>query len=360
MLVDLDYFYAQCEEIRNPELKNKPIVICVYSGRSSDSGAVSTCNYIARHEGVKSGIPIILAKQILKNREDAVFLPTDYEYYEEISERIMNILRGYSDAFEQASIDEAYLDISKATGGSFNIAESSALKIQEDLMRAEKMTCTIGIAPDKITAKIAADIKKPNSLTVVRPENLQNFLSPLPVSKLHGVGVKTNKRLKELNIHTIGDLAKTRVEKLVDVFGKKLGVYFYSASNGTYHESVQERDNPEQISRIVTLKKDSRDIQLLSSIINDLSNDLHQSMQQSGLWFRTVSINAVLEDLSTLTRSKSLDSHTSEIKVIKKMANMIISDLLNEVEQKKVRRVGVKLSELIKNSGQTSISNFIS
>jgi DNA polymerase IV (DinB-like DNA polymerase) len=118
LLVDLDYFFAQCEELRNPTLKSRPVVVCVYSGRSEDSGAVSTANYIARKYGVKSGIPIFLAKKKLQNA-DAVFLPVDHAFYEEISDRIMQILRGYADLFEQVGIDEAYLDVTKKTQGNF-------------------------------------------------------------------------------------------------------------------------------------------------------------------------------------------------------------------------------------------------
>jgi DNA polymerase IV (DinB-like DNA polymerase) len=118
LLVDLDYFYAQCEEIRNPSLKEKPVVVCMYSGRTKDSGAVSTSNYIARKFGVKSGISISLAKKILSNTE-AVFLPTDIEFYKKYSDRIMNIIKGYSEIFEKVSIDEAYLDITRHVQSDF-------------------------------------------------------------------------------------------------------------------------------------------------------------------------------------------------------------------------------------------------
>jgi DNA polymerase IV (DinB-like DNA polymerase) len=123
MLADLDYFFAQCEELRNPALKDKPVVIGVYSGRTEDSGAVSTANYVAREYGVKSGIPLYLAKRRLQNVE-AVFLPVDYEHYEQISGKIMQILKGYADAFEQVSIDEAYLDVTQKAHESFERRET--------------------------------------------------------------------------------------------------------------------------------------------------------------------------------------------------------------------------------------------
>ena len=117
--VDLDYFFAQCEEREDPSLRNKPVVVCVYSGRTPDSGAVSTTNYIARGLGVKSGIPIAFAKRILKERDDAVYLPVNEELYRRVSESIMNLLRTYADRFEQESIDEAFLDVSKRVDGDF-------------------------------------------------------------------------------------------------------------------------------------------------------------------------------------------------------------------------------------------------
>src|SRR4030042_2406790 len=116
MLVDLDYFFAQCEELRNPALKDKPVVVGVYSGRTADSGAVSTANYVARKFGVKSGIPIFLAKKRLEGAE-AVFLPVDHQFYEQISNRVMQALRGYVDSFEQVGIDEAYLDVTQKIQG---------------------------------------------------------------------------------------------------------------------------------------------------------------------------------------------------------------------------------------------------
>ncbi|PVX25531.1 MAG: DNA polymerase IV, partial [Candidatus Bathyarchaeum sp.] len=132
MLVDLDYFFAQCEERRNPAIKGKPVVVCVYSGRTEDSGAVSTANYVARKYGVKSGIPISLAKSKLKD-VDSVFLPVDKEFYKQISDSIMEILRGYADHFEQVSIDEAYLDVTQRTKANYQQAKEVADTIKADI-----------------------------------------------------------------------------------------------------------------------------------------------------------------------------------------------------------------------------------
>ena len=159
MLVDLDYFFAQCEERRNPSIKGKPVVVCVYSGRTKDSGAVSTANYEARKYGVKSGIPISLAKKKLKD-VDAVFLPVDKEFYKEISDSIMQILRRYADYFEQVSVDEAFLDVTQKTKANYQQAKQLAATIKDDVLTQQRLTCSIGIGPNKLVAKIAADMQR--------------------------------------------------------------------------------------------------------------------------------------------------------------------------------------------------------
>lgn len=236
--------------------------VCVYSGRSEDSGAVSTANYIARKYGVTSGIPIFLAKKKLK-KKDAVFLPVDHEFYEEVSGKTMGILRSHADLFEQVGIDEAYLDVSQKVKGSFEEVKELAQKIKEEVKSQQKLTCSIGIGPNKLVAKIAADIQKPDGLTIVKPEQVESFLSPLQVSRLIGVRRKTKKKMQTLGIRTIGDLAKYDVQRLIEVFGKKLGIYFHNASIGEDDESVQERGEVESISRISTLKEDTRELNVI-------------------------------------------------------------------------------------------------
>jgi DNA polymerase IV (DinB-like DNA polymerase) len=165
MLVDFDYFFAQCEELRNPVLKDKPVVVGVYSGRTEDSGAVSTANYVARKFGVKSGIPLYLAKKRLAGTE-AVFLPVDGEFYEQISDKIMSALRGYADSFEQTSIDEAYLDVTSKVHGSFEEARELAEKIKMDVRKQVGIVFSVGVGPNKLVAKVAADSQKPDGLGV--------------------------------------------------------------------------------------------------------------------------------------------------------------------------------------------------
>jgi len=359
MLVDLDYFFAQCEERKNPSLKDKPVVICVYSGRSEESGAVSTANYIARRYGVKSGIPISLAKKKLKN-EDAVFLPVNHEFYEEVSEKIMRILRGHADRFEQVGVDEAYLDVTQRVRGDFEDAVELAQKIKEQVKTEEKLTCSIGVGPNKLIAKIAADIQKPDGLTIVRPEQVERFLSPLPVGKLIGVGRKTRKKMQTLGIRTIRELAEYDVQRLIQVFGKTLGTYFHDASNGIDDEPVEERGEAESISRISTLKEDTRDLKIILEKTSQLCDEVHASLLQRGLSFKSVGITGVMTDMRTRSRSKTFESPTNELEFLKKTVKELFERLLNEEFELEARRVGVKVSNFVKEqSKQKQITDFV-
>ncbi|MFQ5763159.1 MAG: DNA polymerase IV, partial [Candidatus Bathyarchaeia archaeon] len=181
MHLDLDYFFAQCEEKRRPELHDKPVVVCVYSGRTPDSGAVSTANYVARRMGVKSGIPIIQAKRLLEKAADAVFLPVDHDFYESMSARVMSILRHRCEKFEQGGIDEAYMEVTGRVQGDFDRAAAEAAEVKREVHEREGLICSIGIGPNKLIAKIASDFQKPDGLTVVKPEGVQSFLADMDV-----------------------------------------------------------------------------------------------------------------------------------------------------------------------------------
>jgi DNA polymerase IV (DinB-like DNA polymerase) len=356
MLVDLDYFYAQCEERRNPSLKGKPVVVCVYSGRTEESGAVSTANYVARKHGVRSGIPISLAKKKLKDL-DAVFLPVDHTFYREISEKIMDILRSYADQFEQVGIDEAYIDVTQNTKGSFDEAKKLAARIKKDVWNQQQLTCSIGIGPNKLVAKISADIQKPDGLTVIEPGGIGHTLYPLPIIRLIGVGKKTEKKMVRLGIRTIGDLSRFDVQKLVDVFGRNLGTYFHNASMGIDDEPVQERET-ESLSRISTLKENTRELPVILEEAEKLSDQVHTKLLQRELNFRSVSILVVAKDLSIHSRSKTFENPTKDLQTIKKTVRELFAKFLNESDVE-ARRIGVKVANLAKEEeNQKQLTSF--
>jgi DNA polymerase IV (DinB-like DNA polymerase) len=357
MLVDFDYFFAQCEELRNPKLKNKPLVVGVYSGRTEDSGAVSTANYVARKLGVKSGIPLYLAKKRLEGTE-AVFLPVDDEFYEQISDKIMLALRGYAEAFEQMGIDEAYLDVTQKLHGSFEAARDLAQKMKNDIKSQLGITFSVGVGPNKLVAKIAADSQKPNGLTVVKTEEVERFLSPLPVNRLIGIGRKTATKMSDLGIETIGELSRYNMQKLMDVFGKKLGVYFHNAANGVDNTAVQETGEAESISRISTLKENTRDLMLLLEKTDQLIEDIHKEAVQRNISFKQAGVIAIMTDLSTRSRSKTLETPTSDVEVLRRAVQELFEKFLGE-SKLEIRRVGVKISHFAKeDAAQRPLTSF--
>jgi DNA polymerase IV (DinB-like DNA polymerase) len=342
MLVDLDYFYAQCEEMRNPSIKDKPVVVGVYSGRTQESGAVSTSNYIARKFGVKSGMPLFLAKRKLEGA-DAVFLPVDHKYYDEVSGKIMQLLRGYASAFEQVSVDEAYLDVTEQVQESFENARVYAQKIKADAKSRLGVSFSIGVGPNKLVAKIACDSQKPDGLTIIKPEEVQVFLAPLPVDRLLGVGKKTAVRMEVLGVKTVGDLAKVDVQRLIAVFGKILGVYFHNAANGIDDSPVVEQGEAESISRIGTLKQDTRDLEFILQKTDELTGDVFREVAEKGYSFRQVAIYMVMTDLSSKSRSVTLEQPAKDIETIKRNIRGLFEKFLAE-STLEIRRVGVKVS----------------
>jgi DNA polymerase IV (DinB-like DNA polymerase) len=358
MLVDLDYFFAQCEELRNPSIKDKPVVICVYSGRTEDSGAVSTANYIARDHGVKSGMPIFLAKKRLENTE-AVFLPVDYVFYEEISGKVMDTLRSFADRFEQVGIDEAYLEVTQRVNGDFEEGRKQAEKVKNEISRQLKLTCSIGVGPNKLVAKIAADTKKPDGLTVVTPEQITVSLAPLPVSRLIGVGAKTRERMRALGINTVFDLSNYDMQKLIAVFGKTLATYFHNASLGLDDEPVQERGEATSISRISTLKQDSREVSFILEKTDQLCNEIHITVSEQKLAYKTVGIIVITTDMTIHTRSKTLETPTNSLEVLKGTVKELLEKFFEQNDWE-ARRVGVKISNFAKEQkSQKQLTSFI-
>ncbi len=351
--VDLDYFYAQCEEVRNPSIKSKPVVVCVYSGRTQESGAVSTCNYIARDLGVRSGMPIALAKRILRDNLTAVFLPMDMEYYQTVSERIMGLISSKGEKFEQASIDEAYLDVTTKQDANFRIAEEIGKAIKAEILSEEKMTCTVGVGQNKLMAKMAVDSKKPDGFTIILPGLERSFLNRLPVGKLFGIGPKTEEKLKAMGIVTARDLASADRETLSDHFGKKLGPTLRDIANGVDESPVVEKPI-EQLSRIITLKSDANSFDF-HDVLTPMSEYLSKKLFSSKMMCKTVGIILITSELKIKTRSKSFSPTTQSGDQILKVASELFYSFFEEQSKSpqgpiSVRRVGIKVSDLVATS----------
>ncbi|MDA4130099.1 MAG: DNA polymerase IV [Thaumarchaeota archaeon] len=364
MCVDLDYFYAQVEEIRDPSIKGKPVIVCVYSGRTKDSGAVSTCNYIARNSGVRSGMPIALAKRIMAEHPEAVFLPMDHEYYESVSNRVMALLKEGSPRFEQASIDEAYLDATQQSAGDYALARDLSEKLKAEIFDTEHLTCTIGIGPNKLVSKMAVDSKKPNGLTVILPGKVREYFDTLPIGKLFGIGPKIEKKLASLRILTVAQLAAFDVQILSRNFGEKMGPQLRDAALGIDEEPVREREI-EQFSRIVTLKENALSF-TFEEILAPLAKDLSNKLVAANMTCQSIGIIAITSQLRTKTRSRKTDNPTdsdSEIlEVASDLFRIFFAEEKLETEWTPVRRVGIRLFSLKKRDGdirEKSLTDFL-
>jgi DNA polymerase IV (archaeal DinB-like DNA polymerase) len=354
--LDLDYFYAQVEEVEDPSLREQPVVVCVYSGRTEESGVVSTANYKARELGVKSGIPIALAKKRTEGT-NARFIRIDHQRYEVYSEKIMEIIRESVDVMEQTGIDEAFFDITKRSKENYDTATKLVIELKQKILEQEKLTCSAGLAPNKVVAKLASDIKKPDGLTVIRPADLRLFLKDMPVEKLYGIGPKSARILKDRGITKIGDLAAIDAAVLGDMFDRKFAIYLHNAANGTDDGPVVENAAAKQLSRIITLKRNSLELEEIIDQLSPAINDLQQQVIEKGLFFRSISAMGILTDLSIKTRSKTLDAPTSDLSSLKKAVKELFSLLL--AEKHELRRAGVKVSDFTEAKTQSSLVDFL-
>ena len=355
--IDFDYFYAQCEEVRSPELKTKPVCVCVFSDRGGDSGAIATANYTARKYGVKSGIPIVFARKRLEERKDAVFLPVDFEYYTEMSEKAMKIMKEYADIFEYVGRDEAYLDVTSRIEGDFVKASHLAQQIKNSIRDKIKLSCSIGISQNKLISKIASNFQKPDGLTVVSPERVEIFLEQLKIRAIPGIGGKTEKIFSEMNLETIQDLLKLDVFTLNNKFGRKSGTYIYNAIRGIDNEPVKEKEGRIQYSKIMTLKKDSKDPQFLLENIRELCKEVHVVVRKNNQMFKSVGIHFVQSDLSNKSKSKMIRNPTTSLEELQKNVEQLLTDAL-ENQTVTIRRMGVKVAELSEVQGQSDITNY--
>jgi DNA polymerase IV (archaeal DinB-like DNA polymerase) len=329
-------------------------------------GAVTTCSYEAKKLGIKSAMPLYKALELCPN---LILHAVDKKFYEKISNQVMEILEEYADTFEQASIDEAFLDCTnKISSSNTNniILEEYAQEIKKSIKeKCDGLLTSIGIASTKSIAKIASDYQKPNGLTIVPFEEISNFLHPLEVERISGIGTKTQKILKEeMKIKTIGELANIDVQILIERFGKKIGTWMWQVANGKDNEPVLPRENHLSLSNETTLEFVTNDKAIIKKTLYELIDELYERIKNNKYQFRTVGIKLMKTDFSIETREKSYTNYQSERKSIKS----VIEELLNKfilvdsisttsttanpkpTNTKKIlliRKVGLKVSNLI-------------
>ncbi|MEM0122082.1 MAG: DNA polymerase IV [Saccharolobus sp.] len=346
LFVDFDYFYAQVEEVLNPSLKGKSVVVCVFSGRTENSGAVATANYEARKLGVKAGMPIVKAKEILP---DAIYLPMRKEVYQQVSNRIMNILRKYSRKIEIASIDEAYLDISDKVNN-YTDAYKIGLQIKNEIYEKEKITVTVGISKNKVFAKIASEMAKPNGIKVIDDNEVKKLIREIDIGEIPGVGEITTQKLKSLGINKLIDILNFDFMKIKKIVGEAKANYLFSLARDEYFEPVEERVR-KSIGRIVTLKKNSRNIEEIKPF---LARSLDEAFNKlNGKIPKTIYLVAVMEDLDIISRGKTFP-HGITKETAYKASLELLEKLLAE-DKRKIRRIGVRFSKFIE---ATSLDKF--
>jgi len=336
--MDMDAFFASVEQQRHPELKDKPVVIGG-GGDPTKRGVVSTANYEARKYGIHSALPLMTAYKLCSH---AVFLPVDYEEYSRVSQVFKAVLHKFSPIMEDVGIDEAFLDLSDIDKDSAQIAQ----EIKQQIKESTGLSCSIGIAPNKLLAKIASDLEKPDGLTIISEQDIEHRIWILPVRKLWGVGPKTEASLKQMGIDTIGKLAAIPIETLLEHFGNSYGHYLYEASRGIDDSPLVTHWEPKSISRETTFQTDTDNWQTIAKNLAELTKETVTELREREYLCKNVTVKIRFNDFKTHTRATTLKEPIKNQELIRKAAFFCLGNF--DLKKKKVRLVGVRLAGLVK------------
>jgi DNA polymerase IV (DinB-like DNA polymerase) len=346
--MDMDHFYTAVEEREHPEFKGKPVVVGSDPKEGKGRGVVSTSNYEARKAGVRSGMPISRAWKLCP---EAIYLPPNFPLYIQVSKEIMEIAQRYADKFEQWGIDEAFLDVS-AKVKDYAEAEAVATQIKREISKKEQLTCSIGIGPNKLIAKTASDYQKPDGLTLVKENEAEAFLAPLPVRKLLWVGRKTEAKLKEMGINTIGDLARYDPTALTERFGV-MGTQMHLMARGIDRSEVETRTEVKSISHETTFEEDTDDTEAVLKALGALAVDVSREVTEQKLFYKTVTVKLRYENFETHTRSKTLVFMTNRLQDLEKTAKELLKAYLRN--DRKIRLIGVRVSNFVEGEKQKTL-----
>jgi DNA polymerase IV (DinB-like DNA polymerase) len=350
--VDLNSFYPSCEELRDPTLVGKAHAVIMTDQNNNSKitkGVVSSCSYEARKFGVRSAMPLSKALELCPN---LILKSVDISYYKQVSNSVMSILEAYADVLEQASIDEAYLECTMKVAAI--PMEEYATKIKNAIKEQCGLSCSVGVGSTKSIAKIASDFQKPDGLTIIYPNQVQEFFEKLEVDRIAGIGIKTEQALKEeMGISTIGQLAKFDVQKLMDRFGKKNGLWMWQVANGRdTNDPVMPREDNISLSNEHTLDHPTKDREKILQYLKDLVDGLYERISKRGYEFKTVGVKLVRTDFSVETRDISFPYFQNK----KERIVSVIDGLLqrfnfgndNNNTSLPVRKVGLKVSNLVR------------
>lgn len=337
--LDMDSFYASVEMRENPDLKGKPVVIGADPRHGTGRGVVSTCSYEARAFGIRSAMPISQAFVLCPH---AIFIPPHFPRYANASAEVMMILKSHDLPFQQVSIDEAFLDVSSL--GNFSSARDLAARIRHDIHTRLGLTCSIGIAPTKVVAKIASDVNKPDGLTVVEPGDLFSFLAPMPVRKIPGIGRKSEAELFEMGIKTIKDLAEYDIQVLIARFGRS-AISLKAITAGIDDDMVEGQDGVKSVSRETTFPEDTKNEQVIAATIDALARDVCRNLADESLRCRTVTVKVRYTGFVTHTKARTLLHCTDDPTTVRSAAHSLLREIF---DGRPIRLLGIRLSSFEK------------
>jgi DNA polymerase-4 len=334
--VDMDAYYAAIEQRDDPELRGKPI--CV-GGGPHGRGVVTTCSYEARKFGIHSAMG---SSRAIKLCPEAIFVRPRFEVYVAVSKQIRKIFREFSDIVEPVSLDEAYLDV---TDSKTDMAspEDIAIKIMERIWEETGLTASAGVSFNKFLAKVGSDFNKPNGITVIRPDEADEFIDKLPIRKFIGVGRVTERRMKKFGIETGADLKRFSKEELKEMFGKS-GAYFYYMAHGLDSSRVGHYGSRRSIGAERTLQEDSDDLEELLERLEHIAQTLSKRMKKQGIRGRTVTLKVKYHNFRRVTRSKTCIGTVGDPEVIMKNVRRLM--LKTELGSIKARLVGIAVTNL--------------
>jgi DNA polymerase IV len=334
--IDMDAFYASVEQRDQPDLAGKPVIV---GGSPQSRGVVATCSYEARAFGVHSAMPTSQAYRLCP---DGVFVKPRFDVYKSVSLQVRAIFNEYTDDVEPLSLDEAYLDVSenkKNNPSATLIAREIQKRVKEDL----NLTCSAGVAGNKFLAKIASGYKKPSGLTLITPEQSEAFIAELPIGKFHGIGEATERKMKELGIHTGKDLRERDEVDLVRFFGKS-GHFYFRIARGIDDRPVEPHRTRKSVGAENTYAEDIADLDVMMDRLMDIAHTLEMRMERANASGRTITLKVRYDDFEIATRSMTLASEVRESEVLYRTACNLLP--LTEAGNRKVRLLGISVSNL--------------
>jgi len=332
--VDMDMFYAAVELLDRPELRDKPVVV---GGPPNSRSVVTTANYVARKFGIRSAMP---CAEAFRRCPACIFIKPDFRKYQKASEVIRAVFFEYTDLVEPLSLDEAYLDVTENKVGEPS-ATRIAKAIKKKILERTGLTASAGVAPNMFVAKIASDFKKPDGLTVVPPEGVLDFIRPLPVIRIPGIGKVTDAHMNRLGIHTVADLAARPVEFLEEQFGS-FGEYLFEIARGMDEREVTPDWERKSLGAEETFERDLLDMTAIESFLKECAERVFGELTEEGKRARTVTLKIKYFDFRSITRRRTLDDFVQSPEEILAVAG----DLLRSTEagRTRVRLAGISLS----------------